>query len=392
MSRQDYGSGSIVERGPGRWQVTVSSGRDPRTGKRQRRRFTVRGVRREAQRALRQALQERDQGMVLPSGKITVGAWLTRWLARHQSEGHLGPKTHDNYRRIVTRHLLPSLGHVFLRDLRPDHIGDLKTRLLSGEKSTASVPLAGATAFKILGVLKVAMAEAVRAGVLARNPSEAVSSPSVRAAAERRALTDEEIAALVAQATGTRYDVPVRFTLATGLRQGELLALRWSDVDHDAGTIDVRRTLSYVGGKVEFLPPKTDHSRRTVELSAATVGLLTAHRVAQTEHRLRIGSIWQDNGLVFPSLIGTPWLPRPFYRGYRPIVDGSGISHPETVNWHTLRHTAASQWLRHGVDVFSVSRRLGHASASFTMDTYAHLLKGQQREAAEALDYLLAQA
>jgi integrase len=110
------------------------------------------------------------------------------------------------------------------------------------------------------------------------------------------------------------------------------------------------------------------------------------------EHRLRLGAVWHDNDLVFPSLLGKPWIPRPFYKVYRRIVDESGIEHPQTVNWHTLRHTAASQWLRHGVDVFSVSRRLGHASASFTMDTYAHLLKGQQREAAEALDYLLAQA
>ena len=122
-----YGNGTITARN-GSWLISVEAGRDPRTGQRQRHRFTVRGTRREAQQALRRALQERDQGMVLPSGKLTVGAWLTGWLARHHSEGHLGPKTHDNYMRIVTRHLLPSLGHVCLRDLRPDHIGDLKTR------------------------------------------------------------------------------------------------------------------------------------------------------------------------------------------------------------------------------------------------------------------------
>ncbi len=185
---------------------------------------------------------------------------------------------------------------------------------------------------------------------------------------------------------------PLRFTVANGLRQGELLGLSWKDVDLEAATVDVRQTLCYVGGKVAFLPPKTDRSRRTVELSEATCYLLASHRLAQTEHRLQLGEVWQDNDLVFPSLIGTPWLPRLFYRGYRPIVDGSGITHPETVNWHTLRHTAASQWLRHGVEVFAVSRRLGHASAAFTMDTYAHLLKGQQRQAAEALDHLLAQA
>ena len=94
---------------------------------------------------------------------------------------------------------------------------------------------------------------------------------------------------------------------------------------------------------------------------------------------------------MFPSLVGTPWLARTFYREYRGVLGRSGISAVASVNWHTLRHTAATQWLRHGADVFSVSRRLGHASASFTMDVYGHLLKGQQRQAAEALDYLLAE-
>ena len=141
-----------------------------------------------------------------------------------------------------------------------------------------------------------------------------------------------------------------------------------------------------------FRTPKTANSRRTIEVSGATIQLLGAHRIRQAEHRLQLGALWQENGLVFPSLIGTPWLARPFYRGYRGVLASSDIQDVATVNWHTLRHTAASQWLRHGADIFSVSRRLGHASASFTMDVYAHLLKGQQKQAAEALDYLLAQA
>lgn len=386
-----YGNGTITARN-GSWQISLDLGRDPQTGQRRRQRLTVRGSKREAQQVLREALQKRDMGLVIPTGKITVGTWLTGWLVRHESEGRLGRKTHDNYRRILRRHLIPNLGHIYLRDLRPDHIADVKSRLISGDKSTASAPLAGATVHKVLGIVRKALAEAVKAGLIARNPADAVSSPSVKSTTERRCLTEEEITALVFAAGGTRYDAPIRFTLATGLREGEMLALSWKDIDLAAGAVDVRRTLCYIGKKVTFPAPKTDRSRRTVEVSAATVRLLSAHRVAQMEHRLRLGAVWHDNDLVFPSLLGKPWIPRPFYKAYRRIVDESGIEHPQTVNWHTLRHTAASQWLRHGVDVFSVSRRLGHASASFTMDTYAHLLKGQQREAAEALDYLLAQA
>lgn len=128
----------------------------------------------------------------------------------------------------------------------------------------------------------------------------------------------------------------------------------------------------------------------TVELSPVTVSLLRSHRQRQTQERLRRGAGWQDHGLVFPSVIGTPWFKRMFYRDYRTALERSGVDDTASITWHTLRHTAATQWLRHGADVFSVSRRLGHASAAFTMDVYGDLLKGQQRQAATALDRLLA--
>jgi len=391
MSRSDYGSGTITERSSGRWQISIGLGRDPSTGKRRRHRFTIQGTRHDAQRALRKALQQRDSGIAVTPEKITVSEWLTSWLDRHQAEGHIGPRVVDGYRRIIRCHLAPMLGRLRLQELRPDHIADAKARWLSGEGSTAKEALSGATIHKHFVVLRQALTEAVKAGIIARNPIDVVSAPSVKARSERRALTEEEIAALLTAAQGSRYDAAIRFTLATGLRQGELFGLWWEDVDLDEGLINVRQTLSYVEGKSFFAPPKSERSRRVVELSAATVNLLRSHRKGQAEHRLRLGPIWQDHGLVFPSLIGTPWLARPFYRGYRAVLERTEIDGIERVNWHTLRHTAGSQWLRHGADIFSISRRLGHASAAFTMDVYGHLLKGQQRQAAEALDYLLAQ-
>lgn len=390
MSREDYGTGTIKERSPGRWRITVELDRDPQTGQRRRRRFTVIGNRQDALKARLEALKDRADGVLLPADKVTLGEWLTSWLERHYSEGHIGPKAHDRYRVIIERHLIPGLGRLKLQDLRPDHIAEMKARWLSGRKSTSYRPLSGATVHKHLVVLRRALSEAVRSHVIPRNPADVVPAPSVKTRIERRALTEDEIRLLVEAARGGRWDVPIRFTLATGVRQGELLGLKWEDVDLEAGTVSIRRALAYVGGETIFLPPKTERSRRVVELSVATVALLRSHRSDQNRHRLMLGPAWQENGLVFPSTIGTPWLSRPFYRGYRDVLERSGITDLDTVNWHTLRHSAATQWLRHGVDVFSVSRRLGHASASFTMDVYAHLLRGQQRQAAEALDYLLA--
>lgn len=390
MSRSDYGNGTIRERSPGRWLVAIELGRDPQAGRRQRRYFTVFGSRRDANQARREALTQRDRGTLIPADKITLAEWLESWLERHYAERHVSAKSHDRYRSIIQRHLIPALGRLKLQDLRPDHIADMKARWLSGKRSTSLRPLSGASVHKHLVVLRRALTDAVRSRVIPQNPADVVPAPSVRPTVERRALTEDEIRLLVAAAREGRWDFPIRFTLATGVRQGELLGLKWEDVDLDGATVAIRRTLSYVGGEVIFAPPKTERSRRIIELSAATVRSLRQHRSEQGTRRLMLGPAWGENNLVFPSSVGTPWLARAFYRGYRDVLDRSGIPDLDTINWHTLRHTAATQWLHHGVDVFSVSRRLGHASASFTMDVYAHLLRGQQRQAAEALDYLLA--
>ncbi|MCC6387465.1 MAG: site-specific integrase [Dehalococcoidia bacterium] len=393
----------MEERTPGHWLITIELSRDPATGRRRRQRCTVIGKKRDAQKALREALNKRDMGLTVATTKITVAEWLSGWLERHEAEGHIGATAHERYEGIIRVHLTPMLGALRLQQLRPDQIAEAKARWLSGKESTAKGPLAGSTVHKHMVVLREALDDALRAGLIPVNPIQAVRAPSVRAAAEQRALSEAEITTLLAEAKGTRYDVPIRTALASGMREGELLGARWEDFDPDAAILCVRQTLVYVRGKVSFKEPKSENSRRTLELSAGTVRLLRAHRAAQKECRLALGAAWQDHGLIFPSTIGTPWLPRAFFRGYRAIVAAAAspretdeaegrtpLADPKSVDFHCLRHTAGSQWILHGVDIFTVSRRLGHASAAFTMNVYGHLLKGQQKTAAEALDHLLA--
>jgi integrase len=368
--RRDRGTGNLVERSPGKWFIRVDYGTNALTGRRDRRSFVFEGTRRAAQRKLNELLAQRDAGLAPSPDTILVADWFRGWLARHVAEGHIQARSHERYHGIVEQHIVPCLGHVRVRDVRVDHIADVKAHWLKTLKP--------ATVHKHFVVLRQGFDEAVAANLIARNPAAAVQAPSVIGGRlEQRALTEAEIGLLLEAAAGSRYDVPIRFTLMTGLREGELLALRWSDVDLKGGIVNLRGS-------------KTANSRRRIELSLTAVRLLSAHRQAQRKRRLSLGPAWHENDLVFPSLIGTTWLRRPFYRDYRAIVDGSKLADPAGVTWHTLRHTAASQWLLHGADIFTVSRRLGHASAVFTMDTYAHLLKGQQKVAAEALDHLLA--
>lgn len=375
-TRRDHGSGTIVSRGDGRWLLRIDYGRDQVTKRRLRRSHTVIGSKAVAQRRMRELLAERDSDGTIPSRR-TLGQWLNEWLELHFADRRISEQVRVRYQGIINGHIIPRVGHLELAELRSSHIAQLKSRWLIEGRHGGNEPLSAASVYKHLSVLHRALAEAVRLGLISRNPADAVSKPSRVKQREQRALREDEISLLLTAAEGTRFDAPIRFTLASGLRQSELLALVWSDVDLDAGIAYVRGT-------------KTANSRRAVELSAVTMRTLRAHRRHQARARLRRGSAWQDHGLVFPSTTGTPWFKRMFYRDYRLVVDRSGIADPSTVTWHTLRHTAATQWLRHGADVFSVSRRLGHASAAFTMDVYGHLLKGQQRQAAEALDGLLA--
>ena len=381
MSRRDWGSGSLEQRSPGRWRVTVPLSRHPVTGKRRRRRFTVRGTKRDAQAALIKALHERDHGGVDPD-EVTTGEWLARWIDQHVADGALGRETAYNYRGILKNHLVPALGAVRLQDLNAEHVSSLKDEI-----SRSRAP--GTTA-RVLGVLNTALASAVRQKLLVSNPAADVPRPSLaRGRRERRALNKDEIAELLRVVDGGPYDTIVRFALATGARQGELLGAMWDVVDLDARSFRVVRALHYMDGGFELRPPKTDRSSRTIRLSASTVAQLRAHRELQDAERRRLGATWQEHGLVFPNRRGGYWSRNLFTRGLRKLVRGSAIEAPDEVNFHTLRHTAASQLILAGVDVMTVSRRLGHTSTAFTMDVYGHLVAGQQDAAAEALDDVL---
>lgn len=370
---------AIWTKSDNRHLIRIELPRDPVTGERRRVSKTVRGTKTEAKRVARQMLMERDNGIDISPNKVTVADWLIRWLERRFTEGHISVSVHERYDGIIQKHIIPPVGHIHLNEIRADQISDLKYAWLTGTALTTSKPLSPATVKKHLIVLRSALAEAVSARIVTHNAASPVSTPSVKANIEQRALDVSEIQQLLEAAVNTRYDVPIRFALATGLRQGEFLDLRWSDIDIEEAVLRCRGT-------------KSPKSRRSIELSAETVKLLQTHRLEQLERRVKLGPAWNDRDLVFPSTIGKQWHRRIFYRDYKKVVSESGLADQDSIKWHTLRHTAASQWIMQGADIFTVSRRLGHSSAAFTMDVYAHLFKGQQKVAAEALDGLIARA
>jgi integrase len=231
-------------------------------------------------------------------------------------------------------------------------------------------------------VLRSALDGAVRDGLLARNVAIAVPRPGLPRR-EARHLTADEVARVLDAAKSSRYYPAVVLRAATGLRRGELMALKWRDVDLTAGTLTIGSTISRIDGELTISEPKSDRSRRVVPLPDALVTMLRAHRTAQKQDRLRAANVWQgqEHGLVFCTELGTPRDPRSFLRVIETAAAKAGIA---DVGVHSLRHSAATAWLESGVHIKAVADLLGHSSISITGDIYGHTSDDTARAAVES--------
>ena len=241
--------------------------------------------------------------------------------------------------------------------------------------------LSDSTVRLIYTVLRRALDSAVRDGLVRRNVATAVRRPRV-ARRDAAVLSPAQAQDFLTAAQGDRLYALYAVAIAVGLRRGEALALRWSDVDLETGSLRVSRTLSRVAGGLVFTEPKSTRSRRTIPLPDPLVTELRAHQVRQAAERLTADSDWHDEDLVFPSRFGTPLDPRNALRAFTAVAARAGL---EGVGLHTLRHTAASLMIAQGVHLRVIMETLGHSGISITADTYAHVLPQQQREAADAI-------
>lgn len=303
--------GYIRKRGKGSWEVTVSLGRDPSTGRRRRRFLIVRGTKRDAERVLAEALHQRDTGIDVSPGKLTVADYLRPWL-RDYAGHNVAPSTLARYRSIVEQHLIPTIGSLKLSELRPAHIqAAYGVFLRPGSRRDGSrLGLSARTVLHHHRLLHEALDHAVRLQLIARNPADAVAPPRP-ATTEMRVLDEEQVTQLLAAAAETPYYAFVYVALATGARLGELLALRWEDIDLRTGTTSIIRTVKRVTGRgLTFGTPKTHRSRRPVALSAETGEVFQEHRRRQLEHRLGWVVPIRTRGLCSPALRVSPWTMR----------------------------------------------------------------------------------
>lgn len=377
MTRRDYGTGSIVERADGTWQGRVDLGRGP-DGRRRRPAFTGR-TRREVQQAIARAIAERESGFgARPSERLSTAAYLEQWLGK-SAPASLRPRTLAGYRSIARRHLVPGIGHVPLAKLNGAHVQELVNQLVAAGASPQTVR-------NVHAVLRRALGQAVRWGILSRNPAAAVDLPAARGF-DVRALGVDDARAVLDAVRGDQLEPLVTLALATGLRQGEALAMRWADVELEAAQLTVRHTLHRAGGSVFLAEPKTRRSRRTVTLPAFAVTALRRQRDwFQAQQRLLAGSDWQEGGYVFTTARGTPMHGSDVTRRLQRRLAAAELPR---MRFHDLRHGAATLLLAQGVHPRVVMETLGHSTIAVTMNVYSHVVPALQREAADRLDAAL---
>lgn len=367
--RRGPGEGSIRERDDGRWE-----GRLRLVDGRQRSFYA--DTYDEAAKKLRAALRARDAGLPIPGENVRVAEYLDWWLST-VAKRRVRPSTLTSYELHVRVHLVPAIGKVRLARLGPQHVEAFIARQLESDLSPTTIARQHAT-------LRAALNTALKYGLVSRNAAALVTAPRA-SRKEIQPLTPDEARTFLEAAARHRLEALYLTAIATGMRQGELLALRWTDLDAD-GTLHVRYAMQRVDGEPQFVEPKTEKSRRSLVMPAVVLDALKAHRARQATERLAAGEHWQDWGLVFPSTAGTPLDSRNVTKTLQKILASAGLPRQR---FQDLRHAAASFYLAQGLDLREVMEILGHSQIALTANTYTHILPKLKRDAADRMDALL---
>lgn len=374
-SRRGHGEGSIYRReSDGRWCAGVDLGWV--NGKRKRK-MLYGATRKEVAEKLKIALREQQQGLPVASDRQSVAAYLEHYIASVVAiQGK--PSTLASYRGTAKRYLVPAFGHRPLAKLAPSDVEALHAAMRA--RGLALRTIRGAHT-----LLHGALSHAVRQNLIPRNVCDVVASPTPTRATISP-LDAAQIRQLLDAASGDRFAALYHVALTTGMRLGELLGLRWRDVDLERGSLAVRQQINRMVGQGSVASAPKGKRGRGIPLPASTVEALRGHKRRQAEDRLRAGSAWRDHDLVFASLVGTPLAAQSVYRRFKPLLVRAGV--PD-IRFHDLRHSAATWLLTLEIHPKVVQERLGHATIAITLDTYSHVLPDIQRGAAEALETAL---
>ncbi|MBB6218224.1 integrase [Anaerosolibacter carboniphilus] len=415
-NKRGQGEGSIRKRGDGTWEARYTIGKDE-NGKQIRKSVYGHG-RQEVAQKLTKILNEINSGLYVEPTKMTVNDWLNTWLKEYKMPS-LKAKTYDSYAHTIDYFIRPIIGHIVLKDLRPDQVqsmlNEIKNRLpvrtsvaiskLEEELKGSTTPkqkkvitaqiealkddkISSRTVKYVHIILNGALKQALKNNLVVRNVCEAVNVPKKDDKKEIKVLTIDSQKKFLDAIKGHRLEAAFMLNISTGVRVGELLGLTWPNVDFDENTIRITQTVSRVKnsatGKssLQFSTPKTEKSKRTIPLLPQAVELLKKHKELQDEQKAEIEEGYAPHNLVFCTELGNPIDPKNYSRSFNAILKAAAIDH---INLHALRHTFATRGLENGIELKVMQELLGHSSIMLTADTYSHVLPDKKRKAIDKL-------
>lgn len=367
--KRGHGEGSIYQRSSGSWraQIIIDGMRVGKTFKKKT----------DAQSWKRKMQSQVEQGFDYFGSRIPLGDYLNQWL--DAAKAGLREKTADQYNRLIQNHIIPHIGDIPLTDLRLSRIERFYGTLISMGLGPRTVRI-------VHSVLHRAFEKAVMYSLLTSNPAHGATLPKYQHA-EMQIWDEFQVIQFLSAASESRYKALYHLAVKTGMRQGELFGLKWSDLQWHNGTLLVQRQVQKIPRQGwKFLTPKTKAGSRAIKLGDATLQILRLHRESQEAEKALMGERWKEHGLIFTSKVGTPGDPSNLRFDFNRIIAEAGLP---KIRFHDLRHTAASLMLNHGVPVIVASKRLGHSQPSTTLDVYGHLYHEMQNDAARIMDELV---
>jgi integrase len=320
-----------------------------------------------------------QEGLTFKGTKTTFEEFADNWLVSVKS--NLRQSTWIHYEQLFRHYIKPALGKMKIMEIRPDHVQTFYDRMLSDK-------IGEYTIIKINIALHKCFNHALNLGLVTRNPATGVIVPSPPHK-EMQILDENQVAQMLiaARAVSPKMEALLHLAVHTGMRQMEILGLKWDDLDWQEKLLRVNRQLvrKRTDDPWSFAAPKTKYGKRAIALGSKTVEILRGQYEYQQQER-QFAQEWEEYGLIFSTRIGTPIYPRNLLDDYKQVLKAAGLPN---IRFHDLRHTAASLMLNHNVPVIVVSRRLGHARPSITLDLYGHLMPSMQAEAAELMDQLI---
>jgi len=375
--------GHLKERSPGHWAIILDIKKD---GARKRKWHSFKGTKREAQVECARLVAAMDEGAYVEKNKLTVRQFLNDRLAAWEAAKRITPKSVERYKELIDGQIAPHLGEKLLQSLKPIDIETWHNTLVASGRKDGKGGVCARTIGHAHRLLTRVLKEAQRFDLVVKNAAVGSESLPKVHATEVQIVSENQLPVLLERLKGNKVEPIVLLALFCGLRRGEILALRWGNIDLHWKVLHIRQSLEETrSGGVRFKEPKSKAGRRDVTIPDIVIDVLRRHRIAQLEQRAKLGAgRLSDDDLLFQALSGRPIGPKHFSANVWPAV-ARKIGMPE-ITFHSLRHTHASQLIAAGLDVVTVSKRLGHSSPTITLSTYAHMFSNDDARAAKAIN------